>query len=540
MTQGGFFEFREQMTRKRRPDVPDVPQPQSTSVQATGAATSNQPMAVNSITVSELTNRIDRAVRTGVPETVHVRGEISNYRPNQSSGHIYFTLKDAATCIDCVMWKSDAVRLKFTPTDGLELLASGKVAVYGRTGRYQLYVTTLRPLGKGALELAFQQLRAKLEAAGLFAAGRKKPLPRFPIAIVLVTGINTAALADMLKVLRRYPWIRPLIYPVPVQGDAAAGRIAGAIAHINACAGQLGADVILVARGGGSLEDLWAFNEEPVARAIAASRVPVITGIGHEVDVTIADLAADYHAHTPTEAAQIVSAHWRDVRDELDTSASRLRRSTVSVLQQSRQRLGNIERHEVFRRPMDRINALRQLLDHRQGAMTTAVVHRLRQSQWRLQEIHGRLHRHMPAALARIRDRIAARQRNLLLVLASRVRLANDRISRAAVRLGDCHPKFAIRLHSQRLKSTIDRLNRAAHSNVLHRRQRLDALERQLQAVNPSNVLQRGYSMTFRKKDGALIRSAEQIKPGDRLQTRFADGQVESVAQDPKQPGLFD
>ncbi|HZK79678.1 MAG TPA: exodeoxyribonuclease VII large subunit, partial [Humisphaera sp.] len=521
MSQGGFFEFREQVTRKRNVDVR---QADPSSIQSSGAPGASKPVAGDSITVTELTNRIDRAIKAGVPETVHVRGEISNFRPNQSSGHVYFTLKDAATCIDCVMWKSDAVRMKFTPTDGLELLASGKVAIYGARGRYQLYVTTLRPLGKGALELAFQQLRIKLEAEGLFAAETKRALPRFPTTIVLVTGMNTAALADILKVLRRYAWLRLLIYPVPVQGEAAAGRIAAAIAHVSACADQISADVILLARGGGSLEDLWAFNEEPVARAIAASRVPVITGIGHEVDVTIADLAADYHAHTPTEAAQIVSAHWRDVRDELDVTALRLRRAFAGRLQESRERLRNIERHEVFRRPMERIDSLRQFLDDRQRTMTTAVVHRLHQTQWRVQEIHGRLDRRMPAAINRLRDRLTALQRNLLLALSRRVRQANDRVTRAAARLGDCHPKFSIRLQSQRLNSSVDRFNRAARSNLLQRRQHLDALERQLQAINPSNVLQRGYSMTFRKKDGSLIRGVEQVKPGDRLQTRFADG----------------
>ncbi|HWE04235.1 MAG TPA: exodeoxyribonuclease VII large subunit [Tepidisphaeraceae bacterium] len=537
MSHGGFFEFREQATRKPRAEIRPRELPATGSPGPPGAS---KQTSIDAITVSELTNRIDRAVRAGVPDTVYVRGEISNYRPNHSSGHVYFTLKDAATCIDCVMWKSDAARLKFVPTDGLELIATGKVAVFGKQGRYQLYVTTLRPLGKGSLELAFGQLRAKLEAEGLFAAERKKPLPRYPMTIVLVTGTSTAALQDILKVLRRYAWLRLMVYPVPVQGDAAAGRIAAAIAHVSRCAHEISADIILLARGGGSLEDLWAFNEEPVARAIAASRVAVITGIGHEVDVTIADLAADYHAHTPTEAAQIVSGHWRDVRDELDVTALRLGRGFSKRLTECRERLKNIERHEVFRRPMERINSLRQVLDDRQRTMTTAVVHRLHQTQWRVQEIHGRLDRQMPAAINRLGDRLATLQRNLLLALSRRVRQANDRVNRAASRLGDCHPKFGVRLQSQRLKASIDRFNRAAQSGFLERRRRLDALERQLQALNPSNVLQRGYSMTFRKKDGSLIRSVEQVKPGDRLQTRLADGQIESIADDPRQPRLFD
>ena len=538
MGKSGFFDFHEQVRPKRRTEQPTPAQPGPSLTGADASIVRNP--GPQPLTVSQLTNRIDRTLRTGIPETLHVRGEVSNLRPNQASGHVYFTMKDAANCIDCVMWKSDAARLKFTPTSGIELLATGTVGVYGKQGKYQLYVTSLRPLGKGALELAFQQLRAKLEAQGMFAPQRKKPLPAYPRTVVLITGASSAALQDMLKVLRRYAFLRLLIYPVPVQGDGAASRIAAAIQHVSQRGDDVGAEVVILGRGGGSLEDLWAFNEEVVARAIAASRLPIITGIGHEVDTTIADLAADYHAHTPTEAAQVVSAQWRTARDEVDQLLLGLRRSMLALLRNARQRLTHIERHEGFRRPMDRINSMRQLLDDRQRALTMAVTTRLHENQWRVQQLGIRLERHMPAALNRLRERVQqASAEALLAALTTRIRRAGERVTRLSASLIGNHPKHGIPVHRQRLAALSDRLNRSLRSSLVLRKQGLDALARQLQAVGPENVLKRGYTITTRKKDGALLRSSTEVKRGDRLITRFADGQAESVAEDPRQPELF-
>ena len=273
-----FFEFREQIVKKK--------------------SAAPQPAGGGALSVSELTAVIDRAIKSGVPAFVSVRGEVSNFNLHRGSGHWYFTLKDQNACIDCVCFKSDAQRLKFTPTDGMELLAGGRVGIYAQRGRYQLYVSSLNPIGQGALELAFKQLRARLEAEGLFAAERKKELPPFPTNIVLLTSRQTAALQDMLKVLRRFPFLKLSVFHVPVQGDGSAELIAEALGLLNRKAAKRDApaDVIVLARGGGSLEDLWEFNEEVVARAIAASQIPVVTGVGHEVDVSIADLVADYHA----------------------------------------------------------------------------------------------------------------------------------------------------------------------------------------------------------------------------------------------------
>src|SRR5258706_6500644 len=231
------------------------------------------------------------------------------------------------------MFRGEAMNLKFTPADGLELIATGRVGVFAKRGRYQFYVTALQPVGQGALEFARQQIQNKLQAEGLFDPDRKKPLPRYPRRVVLVTSAQTAAVQDMLKVLRRFPFLQVQVYHVPVQGDGSAEQIAAALRHLHADQPAPGSerkattrilppiDLILLRRGGGCLEDMWEFNEEILARAIRASRIPIITGIGHEIDVSIADLAADHHAHTPTEAAQVATRYWRTAQITMDASS---------------------------------------------------------------------------------------------------------------------------------------------------------------------------------------------------------------------------
>ena len=481
MSGAGFFDFQERMARR-------------TAKPAGGTKPVDD---VEALSVTQLTARIDRAIKAGFPKSVLVKGEVSNYKAHAASGHSYFTLKDAGASISCVMWRSDAVRLKFQPTDGMELLATGTVSVYPQQGKYQLYVSTLHPLGQGALELAFQQLKAKLEAEGLFNPDRKKPLPLYPMRIVLMTSTATAALQDMLKVLRRFPWLKLFVYHVPVQGDGSAGKIAAAIERLNRHASQLqGIDVILLGRGGGSLEDLWEFNEEIVTRAIVASKIPIVTGIGHEIDTSIADLAADYHAHTPTEAAQIIVQHWKNATDLLDVSTLRLRRAMRTMIASAQQQLTEVQRHEMFRRPLDRINQLRQLLDDRQRAMTLAIGRRLR--------IHQR------------------------------------QIAELSERLEERHPKHRIRLIFQQLTTLEMGFKRAVVVDLNRRKLQLQSVEAQLRALGPENVLARGYSLTTFKKSGAVVRHASQVKAGDRMMTQFAEGSVESIVEDSKQLPLFE
>jgi len=448
------------------------------------------------LSISQLTQQIDRALKDSLPASVLVRGEISNFKAHGASGHLYFTLKDAEACIDCVMFRSEAMRLKFKPGDGLELIATGRVGVYGQRGKYQLYVTTLQPLGQGALELARQQIEARLRGEGLFDEERKKPIPRFPTRLAIVTSTGTAALQDILKVLRRFSFLKLFIYHVPVQGEGAAGKIAAALTHLGKAHKQLGGiDAILLARGGGSLEDLWQFNEEVVARAVASSVIPVITGIGHEIDVSIADLAADYHAHTPTEAAQVATSQWRGAGELIDASAHRLRRQTRATIGEARQRLESIARHELFRRPLDAINQLRQRLDDREQAIALAVAARLRE--------------------------------------------ARSRLARLDARLRERHPRHLVRLHAQRLASIRERLARASGHWQQTAQARIDGLAARLECVNPEVVLQRGYSITLMKKGGQIVRNPAEVRPGDVLITRLATGEVESVVKDTRQMDLF-
>ena len=487
MSGTNFFDFREKLTTPRR--VPEAPAP------STRAAPTSQG-APKPLTVWELTDRIDNVIQMGVPGLVLVQGEVSNFNHHRGSGHYYFTLKDARACIDCVMFRSDVARMKFVPEDGMELIARGEVKVYAQRGRYQLYTVALHPLGKGALEVAFQQLRAKLEAEGMFAHERKKPIPPYPTRVVLVTSRQTAALQDMLKVLRRFAWLNLLLYHVPVQGDGAAEQIAAALTHLGRTVAQSQIDLILLARGGGSLEDLWEFNEEVLARAIAACPVPVVTGIGHEVDTSIADLVADYHAHTPTEAAQIVTAHWKAARELIDMTGARVRRAVRAALHDARQRLAHVERHVIFRRPTERINLLRQQLDDRQRALVLALGHRLRRDQ--------------------------------------------ARVERLSVNLLECHPRHAIGMGRQRVASLEARFRASMLAAQSRRALRLDAMQNQLEALSPRRVLERGYSMTIHKKRGTPVRSANELRPGDRIISQFAEGSVESTVDDPRQPRLFE
>ena len=505
---GNFFDFQDALPKPRRSRIasPDAAAPVPAGE------------VPDALTVAELTARIERAIKSGVPGQVLVRGEVSNLKHYGASGHIYFTLKDAEACIDCVMFRNDAAKLRFEPQDGLELLAGGRVAVYPQRGRYQLYVTSLQPLGAGALELAFRQLCEKLQAEGLFEASRKKPLPPYPTRIALVTSRQTAALQDMLKVLRRFPWVRLMLYHVPVQGAGAANQIAQALGDLGTQSGRLGGiDLILLGRGGGSLEDLWQFNEEVVARAIAASPIPIITGIGHEVDVSIADMVADYHAHTPTEAAQVAMTQWRTTADQLDVSGLRLGRAMRCGVSDASQRLTAIAGHEFFRRPADKINRARQHLDDLQVDIDRAIRDRLGESVGQMDQI----------------------QRRLLACGTQRLRHETQRLSNLELRLRERHPSSIRALASQRVDTLSQQLTRGLRTSLAARLLRVSALERHLTAVGPRQVLARGYSITMIKKGSVVLRSQKQIRGGERLVTHVADGEIESVADDPNQPSLF-
>jgi exodeoxyribonuclease VII large subunit len=318
-----------------------------------------QPDGAKVFTVSELTAGVQLLLEEAFP-AVWVAGEISNFK-RHTSGHLYLTLKDSQSQLRAVMWRGNALRLRFQPADGLEVLARGHISVYAARGEYQLVVDDLHPKGVGALDLAFRQLKEKLQRLGWFDPELKKPLPRFPQRIAIVTSPTGAAIRDMLRIIpRRWPAADLLVCPVPVQGDGAAEAVATAIRLLNQLAGV---DVMIVGRGGGSLEDLWAFNEEIVAEAIFHSRIPVISAVGHETDFTIADFVADQRAATPSEAAELVVPDQLELRKALDAIRQRLTSRLTERAKAARQQLQALAERRVFRKPLQRVRELEQRLD---------------------------------------------------------------------------------------------------------------------------------------------------------------------------------
>jgi exodeoxyribonuclease VII large subunit len=318
------------------------------------------PAGVKVLSVTELTRTVQALLEEGFPN-FWVAGEVSNLaRP--SSGHLYFSLKDAQAQLRSVIWRSLAQRLRFDLKDGQEVVARGRLSVYLPRGDYQLIVEEIQPRGIGALELALRQLKEKLQALGYFDPRRKKPLPAFPSRVALVTSPSGAAIRDMLEILgRRWPAVEVWVCPVRVQGDGAALEIAAAVGLLNRV--QPTVDVIIVGRGGGSAEDLWAFNEEPVAQALFASQIPVISAVGHEIDVTIADLVADQRALTPSEAAERVVPSRDELGSALRATGSRLSELMAGRLETSRQRLDDLAGRRAFRLPLEQIRELERRLD---------------------------------------------------------------------------------------------------------------------------------------------------------------------------------
>ncbi|MCL6637770.1 MAG: exodeoxyribonuclease VII large subunit [Alicyclobacillus sp.] len=412
-----------------------------------------------------------------------VSGEISNLKVH-SSGHMYFTLKDEHSRLRAVMFASRNRRLPFRPEDGMRVLAGGSVSVFDRDGQYQLYVEELQPDGIGALYVAFHQLKERLAAEGLFDPQRKRPLPRYPRCIGVVTSPTGAVIRDIVTTLqRRYPLARVVLAPALVQGPGAAPTLVAALARLVRYAQEQAAiDVIIVARGGGSLEELWPFNEEQVVRAVAACPIPVVSAVGHETDVTLCDFAADVRAATPTGAAELVAPHQRDVSLQLQQWAGRAQQAVVWRVGREQQRLAAVLRSSHWRDPLRLVRQRRQSVDYVDNQVQQAMARAL---SLRVRFWHGYKER--------------------LLRLDPRVRLARS---------------------SQRL----DQLASAAGQPL---RARLAAADAQWQrvtallvALNPLHVLRRGYSAVFRVDNGAVVTSAGQLQPGDDVWLRFADGQV--------------
>lgn len=347
-----------------------------------------EPATERILTVTEITRRIKGVLEVGFSD-IAVQGEISNFRTGPS-GHIYFTLKDENAQMHAIMWRSKTMNLFFTPQDGMKVVARGNVTVYEPRGAYQIDVVQLQPLGVGELQLAFEQLKRKLAAEGLFDSSHKKPLPPFPESIGIITSPTGAAIQDVLNILsRRFPALEVVLYPVRVQGPGAAEEITRAIRDFN----QYGkVDVLIVGRGGGSLEDLWAFNEEAVARAIYASKIPVISAVGHEIDFTIADFVADLRAPTPSAAAELVVKNREEVieivRNFHYTATENLQRRIES----ERGNIRNLFESYSFNKPYDLVRQFSQKVDEFDRTLKRTVGHRLAIDHERILSFHKRLH----------------------------------------------------------------------------------------------------------------------------------------------------
>lgn len=438
--------------------------------------------------VRELVSQVRELVEQEYGD-VWVEGEISNFRP-APSGHVYFTLKDADAQLPVVLFRRQAMLLRFRPEDGLHVLVRGRVSVYEQRGQMQLVAETMEPVGAGSLQLAFEQLKARLKAEGLFDADRKKALPAFPRCVGIVTSPTGAVIRDFLNIVsRRHSGLSVLLYPVSVQGDAAAGEIEAALADLNA-SGLV--DLIVVARGGGSLEDLSAFNSERVARGIASSRLPVVSAVGHETDFTIADFVADLRAPTPSAAAELITEAQHKIAEHLATLEHRLERAARFQLLKARQQMTRLPVSRAEGRVAAMLRRLSQRLDELALLEEAAVTGKIRRLQNRVAALAAAVLRHDPRqALAQARERLQAYTTRM-------DRSLSRTLQRAVVRRG--------------------------------------ALEARLIALSPLAVLDRGYALVL-GEDGRLIRSTEQVAAGYRVRTRLADGTFTSRVEETEKSG---
>ena len=431
------------------------------------------------LTVTELTEEIRKILEGGF-SSVWVQGEISNYK-RAPSGHSYFTLKDDNSQVKSVMFKGQSRFLKFKLEDGLKVLGWGRVSVYSPRGEYQLVVETLEPVGLGSLMLALEQLKAKLSAEGLFEVSRKKSLPRKPQTVGVVTSATGAAVRDIIRIIqRRSPGVNVVVSPTSVQGEKAPGEI---IAALNRLVVSNLPDVIIIGRGGGSIEDLWAFNDETVVRSIAMCPMPIISAVGHETDFTLSDFAADVRASTPSAAAELVVPDDRETWDTVSHLFARLKNSMFNCLSRNVQTLDEITR--TFLQP------LRRIQDER----------------LRLRDLSDRI------------------KKNALRIVA----LARKDLEAMLVRL---RPDILTRTHdvaSDDLMQLNERLSRSIRLSLEDFRQRLSGLVAQLETLSPLKVMLRGYSITFKVEDGSLVNEAQAVSQGEEIRTLVSYGEIISV-----------
>lgn len=437
------------------------------------------------LSVSELTQQVKGLLEKNFAE-VWVQGEVSNFRP-AGSGHLYFTLKDAGAQLRAVCFRNQARYLKFKPQDGISVIARGRLSVYEARGEYQLYVELLEPAGLGALQLAFEQLKAKLAAEGLFDPARKKPLPVLPHTVGVVTSPTGAVIRDILRVLkRRFRNMNLLLYPAKVQGEGAAKEVAQGIEYFNR---HSPVDVIIVARGGGSLEDLWAFNEEVVARAIAGSKIPVISAVGHETDFTIADFVADLRAPTPSAAAELVVHRKQDYVTEIQNRARRMSQVLRLRLSEASGRLTGLRMHRVFQ----------------------TLEARLRERAQRVDDMVVMLDRSLRARLNSARE-------------------GWFRASSGVVRYDF---RRLLELKRAQMEERGSQMGMKFTAFLVDRKNRLSQVSSILRERSPLVILGRGFSIT-RDETGNIIRDAASVPIGSGISVRLAHGEIGATVKDRK------
>jgi exodeoxyribonuclease VII large subunit len=500
-------------------------------------------------TVTELTRLVKGTLVEGFGHVL-VRGEVSNFKGAHASGHVFFQLKDAGASIDAKMWASVARRTRFRLEEGMEVIVEGSLDVYEKRGQYNLVVQRIEPSGAGALALAFAQLKERLTAEGLMGENRirpARPLPLLARRIGVVTSRSGAALHDFLRVLhRRNPRVSVLLCHARVQGPGAAEEVVRALQRL----GRTDVEVIVVTRGGGSAEDLWTFNEEVVARAIAAAPVPVVSAVGHEVDFTIADGVADLRAPTPSAAAELVAPELEALLDGLRTDRTRLRQAIGGALSRAREALGRRERR--LRDPRQQVSSLRNALVDQERALGRSWTECIRSERQRLVSLRAQLERFRPetllaerrARLNQLRWRLAEAQRSRLAALGSTVQRHRQRLERTnpALELGRARARLdaleyrlgrkgreQVVAARRRVEESSQRLARTMRADLTAARLQARSRAERLDALSPLRVMARGYAVVYRA-EGALIRRAAELAPGDEVRLRWAPPGCASLA----------
>lgn len=464
------------------------------------------------LTITQLAARVRILLEEEMDE-VWAEGEISNWKAHPASGHCYFSLKDENAQLSAVMWRSSAQRVAFEPRNGMLVEVRGHISFYEPQGRTQIIVQDMHEAGVGLLWKRFLELKIKLEKEGLFDAERKRPLPALPSRVGVVTSPSGAAFRDILKVLtRRFAGLEIILWPVRVQGEGAAREIAHAVSRM----GELGlCDVLIVGRGGGSMEDLWAFNEECVARAIAACPIPVVSAVGHEVDFTISDFVADLRAPTPSAAAERVIGEKVHLLEALETAHKRLGRALAAGLEGRRSRLQTLLRSHGLAQPRARLRQAVQRRDELAERLDRAMRLRLltlQQFQNRVRENSTRLERTLLRLL-----QVAATQRRTLLGAQARLRIWLQ-----ARREDHQLRRRALESLEQRLLHAVKETHRRARSEISAK---LD----QLTALNPTRVLQRGYAVVRRARDNRILRNVNDVKINEHIRAQLANGYLRAV-----------